>query len=115
MVVVWYIPISLFSGALPFLDWDYGLFNTFFTTLPLLYIATYDTDLPAAALQANPSLYKRGPSHYSFNATVFAGWCLVGVWHSIVAYTFAFEIFADGGVYYAGHYTDPSIYMHTST
>ena len=52
--------LSLFTGIVIYNGILYISFNTFFTSLPILWFGTFDFEYPKEILQSKPMLYKIG-------------------------------------------------------
>jgi phospholipid-translocating ATPase len=53
------------------------LFNTLFTSLPVIFMGIFDKDLNASTLIAIPELYTIGQRNAGFNIKVYLGWMLM--------------------------------------
>jgi len=69
---------SLFSGSLVYHLTLYNNFNPFFTSLPIIWLSTMDSEHPKEVLLADPSLYKYGIRNLLFNYKIFAREVLYG-------------------------------------
>lgn len=62
---------TLFTGTLLYEPWSLLMFNTLFTSLPVLCVGIVEKDLRPATLIANPQLYRQGRENRSFNVPIF--------------------------------------------
>jgi len=74
--------ISLFSGQPIYDAIMYATFNTFYTSLPILFFATFDYEYPKEILAKRPRLYRIGLEDLHFNKWVFWRWAFYGLWQS---------------------------------
>ena len=72
--------LSLFSGVLIYDSVMYATFNTFYTSVPILFYATFDYEYPKEILAQRPRLYRIGLEDLHFNKWVFWRWAFYGVW-----------------------------------
>jgi magnesium-transporting ATPase (P-type) len=92
----WHIWYSAGSGQKYFNELGVQSYNMFFTSLPILLLATLDKDVdqPASAAEARPgglssfwtALYQAGPRNAWFSATVFWRQALYILWESVLIY-----------------------------
>ncbi|KAG7879865.1 hypothetical protein KL905_001358 [Ogataea polymorpha] len=68
---------TLFTGTSLYESWSLSMFNTLFTSLPVLCIGMFDKDLRPSTLIAVPELYARGRNCESFNFKLFLFWSLL--------------------------------------
>ncbi|GMM33367.1 aminophospholipid-translocating P4-type ATPase [Saccharomycopsis crataegensis] len=62
---------TLWTGTSLYEPWSLSMFNTLFTSLPVLCIGIFEKDLRPATLIANPWLYRQGRENRSFNLPIF--------------------------------------------
>ncbi|KAI5955292.1 DNF3 [Candida jiufengensis] len=74
---------TLFSGSSMYESWSLSMFNTLFTSLPVLCIGMFDKDLKPATLLAVPELYAKGRLYQAFNLKVFISWMLLATLQSL--------------------------------
>ena len=74
---------TMFLGSSMYESWSLSMFNTLFTSLPVLCIGMFDQDLKPATLLAVPELYNRGRCYRAFNLPVFVGWMLLATFQSV--------------------------------
>lgn len=64
-------------------SWSLSMFNTLFTSLPVLCIGMFDKDLKPATLIAVPELYSKGRLYQAFNLRVFLSWMILATLQSV--------------------------------
>jgi phospholipid-translocating ATPase len=67
-------------------QWSLSMFNTLFTSLPVLVMGIFDKDLSAITLLAVPELYTKGQKNGAFSFRLFFGWMLIAVAHAAIAF-----------------------------
>ncbi|SCW01885.1 LAFE_0E09428g1_1 [Lachancea fermentati] len=65
---------TMFSGTSLYEPWSLSMFNTLFTSLPVLCIGMFEKDLKPMTLLAVPELYTMGRLSQCFNLHVFVYW-----------------------------------------
>lgn len=65
---------TMFSGTSLYEPWSLSMFNTLFTSLPVLCIGMFHKDLKASTLLAIPELYTYGRLSQGFNFKKFVLW-----------------------------------------
>lgn len=65
---------TMFSGTSLYEPWSLSMFNTLFTSLPVLCIGMFYKDLKASTLLAIPELYTYGRLSQGFNFKTFVLW-----------------------------------------
>jgi len=72
--------LSLFTGVQIYNGLLYISFNTFFTSVPIIWFATFDYEYKKEVLKRRPRLYKIGISNVYFNKWVFWRWIFYAFW-----------------------------------
>eukprot|EP00002_Diphylleia_rotans_P034571 TRINITY_DN743_c0_g1_i4.p1 TRINITY_DN743_c0_g1~~TRINITY_DN743_c0_g1_i4.p1 ORF type:complete len:1152 (-),score=276.77 TRINITY_DN743_c0_g1_i4:216-3671(-) len=98
--------VSAFSGQTMIESWTLSLYNVFFTSLPIIVLGALDRDVSEKRIAENPQLYKTGHSNYYFNTSVFWGWCLNGIGHSLVIFIFILFAYNESFPSQDGHPAD---------
>jgi phospholipid-translocating ATPase len=62
------------------------MFNTLFTSLPVIFMGVFERDLSAATLLAVPELYTKGQRNGGFNFKVYLGWTFMASAEAVVVY-----------------------------
>ncbi len=88
----WFGFYNGFSGQMMFFDFLFTLFNSLFTAVPILSLATLDQEHSDEDLLRKPSLYKTTASNSNFSGIKFLGWILLGLWQSAVVFFFPFWV-----------------------
>lgn len=84
-----------YTGTSLYEPWSLTMFNTLFTSLPVIFLGIFEKDLLPATLIAAPELYTRGQRGDGFNFKVFASWMFMGVCEAMVVYFTMFSLFAN--------------------
>ncbi|KHN94912.1 ATPase, P-type, phospholipid-translocating, flippase [Metarhizium album ARSEF 1941] len=77
-----------YSGTSLFESWSLTVFNSLFTSLPVILLGIFEKDLGAETLLAVPELYTFGQQNRGFNLRQYFGWMAMGVAGSFVIYYF---------------------------
>lgn len=98
---------TLFTGSSLYESWSLSMFNTLFTSLPVLCIGMFEKDLKPSTLIAVPELYFKGVNNESFNLIIFIYWILLAtsqtVSLSFMLYNvYGFQTFIDNTTYPLG-------------
>lgn len=75
---------TMFSGTSFYESWSLSMFNTLFTSLPVLCIGMFEKDLKPATLLTVPELYSTGRTFQGFNLVVFLQWIILGACNSVL-------------------------------
>jgi len=62
------------------------MFNTLFTSLPVIFMGVFEKDLSASTLLAVPELYTIGQRNGGFNIRVYLGWMFMASAEAMVVY-----------------------------
>src|ERR1700761_5485599 len=63
-----------YTGTSLYESWSLAMFNTLFTSLPVIFMGIFEKDLQASTLLAVPELYTKGQRHGGFNMRLYLGW-----------------------------------------
>ncbi|RCK59425.1 putative phospholipid-transporting ATPase DNF3 [Candida viswanathii] len=74
---------TLFSGSSMYESWSLSMFNTLFTSLPVICVGMFDKDLKPATLLAVPELYAKGRLYQAFNLKIFVSWMVLAALQSV--------------------------------
>ncbi|ABN66077.2 aminophospholipid-translocating ATPase [Scheffersomyces stipitis CBS 6054] len=74
---------TLFSGSSMYESWSLSMFNTLFTSLPVICIGMFDKDLRPSTLIAVPELYAKGRLYQAFNLKIFVSWMFLAAIQSV--------------------------------
>lgn len=83
---------TLFSGSSLYESWSLSMFNTLFTSLPVVCVGMFDQDLSPSTLLAVPELYSKGRLYQSFNLRIFLSWMILAALQSVGISLLAFNI-----------------------
>lgn len=75
---------TMFTGTSLYEQWSLSVFNTLFTSLPVLCIGMFEKDLKPATLLAVPELYSKGRLSQAFNLRIFLGWMIIAAGTSLL-------------------------------
>jgi phospholipid-translocating ATPase len=75
-------------------QWSLSMFNTLFTSLPVLVMGIFDKDLSAITLLAVPELYTKGQKNGAFGFRLYFGWQLIAICQAAICYFLPLYIFA---------------------
>lgn len=84
------------------------MFNTLFTSLPVIFLGVFEKDLSASTLLAVPELYTKGQRNGGFNFKVYLGWTFMASAEAMLIYFTMYGVWGmpgwkkDDGVYALG-------------
>ncbi|KAK2843912.1 hypothetical protein FQN49_005950, partial [Arthroderma sp. PD_2] len=84
-----------YTGTSLYEPWSLSMFNTLFTSLPVIFLGTFEKDLAASTLLAVPELYTKGQRNEGFNIRVYLGWATVAACESMLVYFVMMRLFGD--------------------
>lgn len=90
----WFGFYNGFSGQMMFFDFLFTLFNSLFTSIPILTLATIDEEHNDETLLHKPALYRTTSSNSNFSGPKFIGWLLLGIWQSFIVFYVPFRVMA---------------------
>ncbi|KAL8873651.1 MAG: hypothetical protein Q9174_000905 [Haloplaca sp. 1 TL-2023] len=99
---VGYTGTSLYESA------SLSMFNTLFTSLPVIFLGIFEKDLSATTLLAAPELYQYGHRNRGFSIRIYAGWIFMSSSEAMVVYFLMLGLFGravftlDNGIYAMG-------------
>lgn len=98
---------TMFSGTSLYEPWSLSMFNTLFTSLPVICIGMFEKDLKPMTLLAVPELYTMGQKCQAFNLKIFLVWMLTAAGISVLITFLNFEIWgftaqSDNSIYPIG-------------
>ncbi|KAK2740656.1 hypothetical protein FQN57_006026 [Myotisia sp. PD_48] len=97
-----------YTGTSLYEPWGLSMFNTLFTSLPVIFLGIFEKDLAPSTLIAVPELYTRGQRNEGFNIKVYLAWAFMGAGEAMVVYFTMFGLFGqalftlDSGVFAMG-------------
>ena len=99
---VGYTGTSLYESA------SLSMFNTLFTSLPVIFMGIFEKDLSATTLLAAPELYSFGHRNGGFSIRIYAGWVFMASSEAMVIYFLMLGLYGkaiftlDNGLYAMG-------------
>lgn len=75
-----------YTGTSLYEPWSLSMFNTLFTSLPVIFLGIFEKDLAASTLLAVPELYTKGQRHGGFNIRIYIGWALMATCESVIIF-----------------------------
>ncbi|KAL8982295.1 MAG: hypothetical protein Q9177_005316, partial [Variospora cf. flavescens] len=99
---VGYTGTSLYESA------SLSMFNTLFTSLPVIFMGIFEKDLAATTLLAAPELYSYGHRNGGFSIRIYAGWIFMASAEAMVIYFLMLGVYGravftlDNGLYAMG-------------
>ena len=98
-----------YTGTSLYESWSLSLFNTLFTSLPVIFIGVFEQDLSARTLMAVPELYQsEGPRNAGFNIKRYLWWVFMASSNSIIVFFIMLGLYGqalftlDNGLYAMG-------------
>ncbi|CAG8568066.1 4348_t:CDS:1, partial [Acaulospora colombiana] len=73
-----------FSGTSLYEAWTLSLYNTLFSSLPVIVVGIFEKDLKRRTLIGVPELYQTGQRNEAFNLKLFLLWMGMGLYHAMV-------------------------------
>ncbi|PVH96343.1 phospholipid-translocating P-type ATPase [Periconia macrospinosa] len=75
-----------YTGTSLYESWSLSMFNTLFTSLPVIFMGVFEKDLAASTLLAVPELYTKGQRNGGFNFLIYLGWMFMASAEAMVVY-----------------------------
>lgn len=97
-----------YTGTSLYEPWSLSMFNTLFTSLPVIFLGIFEKDLAASTLLAVPELYTKGQRHDGFNIRLYLGWAFMATCESMIIFFTMYGLFGeaimniDGGIFAMG-------------
>ncbi|KAK3685126.1 hypothetical protein B0T22DRAFT_516968 [Podospora appendiculata] len=82
-----------YTGTSIFEPASLTVFNTLFTSLPVILLGIFEKDLSAETLLAVPELYTYGQQNRGFNIKNYIGWMCMAVIESVLIFYFMYSIY----------------------
>lgn len=102
---------SGFTGTSFYEPWSLSMFNTLFTSLPVIFIGVFEKDLAASTLLAVPELYSMGQRNGAFNIKIYLWWACLAAGEAVLIFNLSCGIYgnalftADDSLYATGALT----------
>ncbi|KAF2703502.1 P-type ATPase [Pleomassaria siparia CBS 279.74] len=75
-----------YTGTSLYESWSLSMFNTLFTSLPVIFMGIWEKDVSASTLLAVPELYTKGQRNAGFNFKIYLGWTFMASAEAMVIY-----------------------------
>jgi phospholipid-translocating ATPase len=95
LVQAHYQRLNGYTGTSLFENWSLTVFNSFFTSLPVILLGIFEKDLQAETLLAVPELYTFGQRNMGFNVVQYLGWTIMGVAESFIIFYFIWGVYSE--------------------
>jgi len=83
-----------YSGSSFYEPWSLSMFNTLFTSLPVIFMGVFEKDLAASTLLAVPELYQKGQRNGGFNFQIYLGWMFVATCQAMITFFMMYALYA---------------------
>jgi phospholipid-translocating ATPase len=83
-----------YTGTSLYESWSLSMFNTLFTSLPVILLGIFEQDLSATTLLAVPELYAQGQRNAAFNFQKYLWWMFMAVSEAAVVYFLMYGLYA---------------------
>ncbi|XMA15695.1 hypothetical protein WAI453_008486 [Rhynchosporium graminicola] len=95
MLQAFYQKWAGYTGTSLFESTSLTVFNTLFTSLPVIFLGIFEQDLNASTLLAVPELYVSGQRNASFNFKIYLAWMFMAASESVIIYFLMFGLFGE--------------------
>ncbi|KAJ6008298.1 hypothetical protein N7540_012274 [Penicillium herquei] len=82
-----------YTGTSLYESWSLSMFNTLFTSLPVIFLGAFSKDLAASTLLAVPELYTKGQRNGGFNIRLWLGWSFMATCEAAVIFFTMYSLF----------------------
>ncbi|KAF1943813.1 phospholipid-translocating P-type ATPase [Clathrospora elynae] len=86
-----------YTGTSLYESWSLSMFNTLFTSLPVIFMGIFEKDLAASTLLAVPELYTKGQRNGGFNVKVYLVWMFMATAEAMVVYFCMWGLYGEIG------------------
>ena len=110
-----------YTGTSLYESWSLSMFNTLFTSLPVIFLGIFEKDLYATTLLAIPELYTMGQRNGGFNLRIYLAWMFMASAEAMVVFFTMLGLFGqavftqDNGLYAMGAMTFTACVIVIST
>lgn len=100
-----------YTGTSLYESWSLSMFNTLFTSLPVIFMGIFEKDLEATTLLAIPELYTLGHNNSGFNLLIYAFWMFIASGEAMIVFFIMLGLYGqalfttDNGLYAMGTLT----------
>jgi phospholipid-translocating ATPase len=97
-----------YTGTSLYEPWSLSMFNTLFTSLPVIFMGVFEKDLAASTLLAAPELYSKGQRNGGFNIRIYLWWAFLAACEAVLIFNTVHGIYGealftrDNGLYATG-------------
>merc|ERR1719296_694725 len=78
--------VCLHSGTPLYDPWVIAVFNFVGGSMPIVFMAAFDRDLPRAYVLKNPQVYKSGPNNEFLSMRMTIRWVVITFIHALTIY-----------------------------
>ncbi|KAH0551396.1 hypothetical protein GP486_007389 [Trichoglossum hirsutum] len=109
-----------YTGTSLYESWSLSMFNTLFTSLPVILLGIFEKDLASSTLLAVPELYTMGQRNGAFNFKIYLGWMFMAASEAMVVFFLMLGLFGrilftqDNGLYAMGVLTYSAVVILVS-
>ncbi|KIW90861.1 uncharacterized protein Z519_08644 [Cladophialophora bantiana CBS 173.52] len=82
-----------YTGTSLYEPWSLSMFNTLFTSLPVIFLGVFEKDLAASTLLAVPELYNYGQQDRGFSFWIYLRWATLAVCEAVLVYFMIYGIY----------------------
>ena len=82
-----------YTGTSLYEPWSISMFNTLFTSLPVIFMGVFEKDLAASTLLAVPELYTIGQRNGGFNFRIYLAWMFMAASEAVAVFFCMYGIF----------------------
>jgi phospholipid-translocating ATPase len=100
-----------YTGTSLYESWSLSMFNTLFTSLPVIFLGIFEKDLLPQTLIAVPELYTKGQRNGGFNFKIFLAWIFMASTEAVMVFFLMLGLYGqaiftdDQGLYALGSLT----------
>jgi phospholipid-translocating ATPase len=100
-----------YTGTSLYESWSLSMFNTLFTSLPVIFLGIFEKDLLPQTLIAVPELYTKGQRNGGFNFKIFLAWIFMASTEAVMIFFLMLGLYGqaiftdDQGLYALGSLT----------
>jgi phospholipid-translocating ATPase len=100
-----------YTGTSFYEPWSLSMFNTLFTSLPVIFMGVFEKDLAASTLLAAPELYMKGQRNGGFSIKIYLWWAFLAACEAVLIFNTTHGIYGealfttDNGLYATGALT----------
>lgn len=87
-----------YTGTSLYEPWGLSMFNTLFTSLPVIFLGILEKDLNPSTLLAVPELYSDGQKHKGFNVKIYLFWAFTAVCEAVMIYFIMFALYGRAAI-----------------